>query len=294
MGTIENKRNILATTQFLLSSFSSAERKAADYVLGNPQEVSAMSLQEFSKKCGCGQATIMRFCRTIGVSGYSEMKELLADQLSEYTDTREPISIKPDISMAEIVENIFEINIMTLRRTLDIAAVKDYEAACDAIIRAKRIVFLSLGDAILPCEFANRRFRRIGLTSYVDSDPDMQLINVCNLSKNDVAIAVSHTGSSRHVVEGIKLAKQFGATTICITQMGKSELTKYSDIKLYNVTTDTTAGKEIIARRIAEQAILEALCMGVVSRMRKTAEEKMLITAKGLRVNKLKIKTPKD
>lgn len=294
MSTPESKINILATTQFLLSSFSSAERKAADYVLANPQEVSAISLQEFSKKSGCGQATIMRFCRTIGVSGYSEMKALLANQLSESPFIKEPISIEPDISMAEIVDNIFKINIITLKKTLEIAAIDSYEAACEAIFKAKRIVFLSLGDAILPCEFANIRFRRIGLTSFVDSDPDMQLINVCNLHKNDVAIAVSHTGNSRHVVEGIRIAKQLGAVTICITQIGKSELTKYCDIKLFNVTTDTTVGKEIIARRIAEQAILEALCMGVISRMRKTAEERMLNTAKGLRVNKIKSKIKSD
>jgi len=288
MNPIENKKNILATTEFLLSSLSPALRKVADYLLAYPKEVTFLSLQEFSQRCNSGQATIMRFCKTIGVSGYSEMKLLLANQLSNKPQSKEELTIEPDISIAEIVDSIFKINIQTLKNTLNIIAAEDCEAACNAILKAQQIVFLALGDAMLPCQYANIRFRRIGLNSFSDFDSDTQLINACNLSKGDVAIAVSHSGNSRHVVEGMKIAHQAGAITICITQKGKSELTKHSDIILFNATTDTTIGKEIVARRIAEQAILEALCMGVISRMRKQAEECMRITSKGLSVNKYK------
>lgn len=85
----------------------------------------------------------------------------------------------------------------------------------------------------------------------------------------------------------MRIAKSRGAVTICITKAGKSELTKYSDIVLYNVTTDTTVDKEIIARRVAEQAMLDAVYMGVLQKMEANSFARLQEVSENLKVNKL-------
>ena len=85
----------------------------------------------------------------------------------------------------------------------------------------------------------------------------------------------------------MRIAKEQGATTICITKAGKSELTKYSDIVLYNVTTDSTVDKEIIARRVAEQAMLDAIYVGVMQKMEADSYARLKEMSDNLKVNKL-------
>lgn len=287
MGMIENGRNILATTRFLLPSLTAAEKRVAEFVLASPKEVTRMSLKKLAVRCECGEATIVRLCKTIGVSGYAQLKSLLEVQLQMPALQEESVRLSTGQGMGEIVARVFELNILNLRRTLEVAAVEEYENACEVISTANKICFFAIGDAMFPCGYASLRFRRIGYDCYADSDADVQIVNACNMKEGDVAIAISHSGRTKQVVEAMRIAKSRGAVTICITKAGKSELTKYSDIVLYNVTTDTTVDKEIIARRVAEQAMLDAVYMGVLQKMESNSLARLQEVSENLKVNKL-------
>ena len=56
---------------------------------------------------------------------------------------------------------------------------------------------------------------------------------------------------------------------------------------LYNVTTDSTVDKEIIARRVAEQAMLDAIYMGALRRMEGDSYERLQEVSDNLKVNKI-------
>lgn len=283
----ESVRNILATTRFLLPSLTSAEKRVAEFLLASPQEVTHLSLQKLSKRCECGEATVVRFCKSVGVSGYAELKQLLKRQLNQPPANDGIVRTSQAHGMGEIVESVFELNILNLRKTLEVASIEEYESACKAIATSKKICFFAIGDALFPCSYMCLRFRRIGYDCYADSDADVQIINAYNMGPGDVAIAISHSGRTKQVVEALRIAKEQGATTICITKAGKSELTKYSDIVLYNVTTDSTVDKEIIARRVAEQAMLDAIYVGVMQKMEADSYERLKEMSENLKVNKL-------
>ena len=278
-------RNILATTSFLLPSMTASERRAAEYILENPEEVGKMSVKKLAGACGCGEATIDRMCKSIGTSGFAEYKTILRRQSQKKIEIEDTVNIPESGGMGQIVESVFKLNIQNLKKTLEIASVEEYQAACNAIVNAKKICFFAIGDAMFPCNYASLKFRRIGYECYADSDPDVQIVNACNMGKGDVAITISHSGKSRQVIEATKIAKEKGASVICITKAGKSDLTKCSDVVLYNETTDSTPDKEIIARRVAEQAMLDAIYMGVVKQL--DAFEKMEEVSKNLKTNKV-------
>lgn len=279
-------KNIVAFVKFMMPTLSNSEKKAAEYLLENTIEVIGMPLKQYAEKAGSSQASIIRLCKRIGVSGYSQMKLELSTQMASQDQFGEIEITKPGNDMVSIVNNVLSINIKTLYDTLQLVN-EEYDRAFEAILHAKQICFFALGDAMMPCSFIHNKFRRLGYVSYADVDPDMQIINACNLKSGDVAIAVSHSGNSRQVVAAMKKAKEKGATTICIIKTDKSELTKYCDIKLFTATSDATEGKEVVARRIAEQAILEALYLGVQKKMEPLVSEKMKEITSELLVNKL-------
>ena len=53
------------------------------------------------------------------------------------------------------------------------------------------------------------------------------------------------------------------------------------------MTTDTTVDKEVIARRVAEQAMLDAIYMGVLQRMEVNSFKRLQEVSDNLKVNKL-------
>lgn len=283
----ESVRNILATIRFLLPSLTPAEKRVAEFVLASPKDAACMPLQKMAKCCECGEATVVRLCRTVGVSGYAELKRILRRQLQKPPEKEEADILGVGHDMNQIVESVFKLNILNLRKTLEVSDIEEYESACRVIAAAKKICFFAIGDALFPCNYASLRFRRIGVDCYADSDADVQIVNAGNMKEGDAAIAISHSGRTKQVVEAMRIAKERGAATICITKAGKSELTKYSDIVLYNVTTDSSVDKEVIARRVAEQAMLDAIYMGVLQKMETNSFERLQEVAQNLKVNKL-------
>ena len=46
-----------------------AEKKIADYIIANLNEITVISISELAEKCGCGDATVVRFSRRLGFEG---------------------------------------------------------------------------------------------------------------------------------------------------------------------------------------------------------------------------------
>jgi DNA-binding MurR/RpiR family transcriptional regulator len=47
-----------------------AEKKIADYIITNLNEITVISISELAEKCGCGDATVVRFSRRLGFEGF--------------------------------------------------------------------------------------------------------------------------------------------------------------------------------------------------------------------------------
>ena len=103
-----------------------------------------------------------------------------------------------------------------------------------------------------------------------------------------MAIAISYEGKSRTVINAMRIAKERGATIICITKMSKSLLLKLSDINLFIATSDVTVGRDIVARRVAEQMIIDTLYLSVLVRTDKNYTKHLNSTSKFLELNKIK------
>lgn len=283
--SITEQKSVYVITRFLLPSLTKSERRAAEYLLANGPEVADMTLADFAEKANSSQTSVLRFCSRVGVGGFSELREQLV--LSEDSGGADMISeVSAVDSMSEILEKVFSYHIQSLKDTLELVSVQ-YDLALQALAAAPKINFFGLGDAVVPGHMASIKFRRVGVESTVVSDPDLQLITACHMKKGDVAVAISHTGRTRPIVQAMRYAKEAGATTICVTAMEKSPLVKYCDIKLFTAAVDLSVGRDLVASRVAEQAILEALYLGVITKVHPDYRDRLRKIAQAVEHNKI-------
>ena len=59
---------------------SKAEKRIADWLAANPGEIIPLSIVELAEKCECSEATIVRFAKHLGFSGYQGLKISLAQE----------------------------------------------------------------------------------------------------------------------------------------------------------------------------------------------------------------------
>jgi DNA-binding MurR/RpiR family transcriptional regulator len=162
---------------------------------------------------------------------------------------------------ANIVSKTFQGTIEALQSTEKLLDEEEFIRAAKAILAAKHIYVFGLGSSSPVATDIAHKFLRCGLYCHAYTDNHFQIIVSCSLTPDDVVIGVSHSGNSRDVVEALRFAKKQGASTICLTNYGKSPITNedVSDIKLFTSSVETKYRVHGLASRIAQLAIADAL-----------------------------------
>lgn len=232
--------------------------RIADFFVAHAAEVVHMSVTEVAERTGASEGSVISLCQQLGARGFQQVKIALARDLVQPVQfIHEDLARSDDT--ATVIEKIFRSDLQALHDTMKALDTSAMEAAVAAIRRVRRVELYGVGSAAPIAEDANYRLLRIGIESKVVVDSHVQAISA-SLTGPDVAtITISHSGSTHETVAATKLAREAGATTICITNFGKSPLLAFADIVLHTMARETHFRTEAMTSRIAQLAIIDAL-----------------------------------
>lgn len=268
-----------------LESLSKMERKTAECMAENQDKLIYASITELAELAGTSEATVTRVCTKLGYSGFQALKVSVARELvSQQEKIHE--DLKADSPPEMIIDKIFSSAIHTLTMTRKALDGKAVAGSIDALCRARRIIVIGNGNSGAIALDAQHKFLRIGLNVSAYTDDHMQMIAVVSMTKDDVLIAISHSGSSRDVAEAMQVAKENGATVISITNNGISPVSKLADIRLYTYSQETKYRTYAISSRMAELTIIDTLYTGVSLRLGDKAIQNFEALEKALVVKK--------
>lgn len=249
---------VLNRLEALKPSLPPTARRIADFIAGNAQDVVHMSVTEVAEGANASEGSVIGLCQALGARGFQEVKLALARDLVQPIQFIHEDLARDDRTDA-IVTKIFRSGLQALQDTAKALSIPEVERAVAAIRSAKRVEVFGIGSAAPIAEDANYRFLRIGLNSRASVDSHVQAITA-SLAGPDVAVlTISHSGSTVETLAATRLAKEAGATTIAITNFGKSPLLAYTDIVLNTLARETQFRTEAMTSRIAQLAIVDAL-----------------------------------
>lgn len=252
----------LERIRYMHEKLTKVSRKIADYIVDHSQEVIYMTVLQMADACGVSEASIVRFCKSIGYSGFNEMKINLAaesDQGGQVIMGEVTVSDTEDI----IFEKVFSHEMQALQTTLQAIDRELFTHAVNRIAYAHRIEFFASGNTKAIAQDASYRFLRIGMDVRVGIDKMDSLIHASMLGSGDVAIGISHSGSTKSVIQMMERAREKGALTICITGMEQTPITKYADICFATHAKETESTNVAMTSRIAQLALIDALVVAV-------------------------------
>lgn len=242
----------------LIPELSKSEALVAEYIANCPDEVINLSVSALADCCGVSEPTVIRACRNIGFSGYQAMKIALIQSASApiQFDGEE---VTADDNMSSAIQKVFGAASDAITLTRDSLDPAVMEKAADVLVKARRVYIFGVGGSAAVATDVQHKFLRLGLDAQALSDLNLQTITATFAGKEDVVFAISHSGSSKAVVDNTKLAKSNGATIISLSSMGKSPLTELADISLYTAANETRYRIVAISSRIAELTIIDTL-----------------------------------
>lgn len=246
----------LLNIRILYNDMGKAEKKIADFLMQNPQAILPLSITELADRCGCGEATIVRFSRRLGFVGYQQMKLAIAGE-----EEIRPIgdNITEADGAFEVFEKVCGDIYCSLEKTKKAISPEALASACEAILSARRVLIFGLGNSASVAFDAEHKLLRLGMDAAAYTDNHLQAIAASHTGKGDVVIGISHSGSSRDIIEAMQLASANGALTVALTNLGKSPVGKVSDLLLCTVSDETNYSILGLNSRIAQLAIIDTL-----------------------------------
>ncbi|NGQ95938.1 MurR/RpiR family transcriptional regulator [Brevibacillus sp. SYP-B805] len=256
--------SVFARIRATYPQLSAKEQQVADYILEHPGEIIHLSITALSDLCDCAEATIFRLCRRLNFRGYQALKIALASEVVAPLQNIHQ-EVQPQDDMAMLAEKIFTTDIETLQDTLQITKANHETLAriIDLLVGARRIEFYGMGGSALIAQDAYHKFMRIGIPAVHHADSHYQVMSASLLGPGDVVVAFSHSGSSKDILEALKVAKEAGATVIGITGYGKSPLVKLADYCLFTTSRETAFRTEALSSRLAQLSLIDLLYVAV-------------------------------
>jgi RpiR family carbohydrate utilization transcriptional regulator len=241
---------------------SDSERKIADYIINQRETILKLTVAELAEKIGSSAATIVRFCRSVGFKGYTELKFYIERELLSLVGAEEKIDKNDSVKVLK--QKVFKFNQKIIDDTIMTLDDENLEKAIIAITNARKVDIYGEGGSGSIALTALNILLHIGISCNAHTDANLQILSALQLQKGDVAIGISHSGRTINAIDALKVAKQNGATTICITGYAKSAITQYSDVVLYSSSKTSRFLSDLPAARISELCVLSAIQLGIV------------------------------
>lgn len=258
-----NNKTCLSTIKTKYLNLTKKEQQLADYILQNYEAVVPMTTAELAENAGVVKSVIVRFCRDLGFSGFTEFKLMLSRELARNEQFNFTPYISKHDSTETIIGKIFSSNIKTLHDTLGGINHDIFANAVDALKKANNIYVYGIGTSAGIASDFQYRLTETGRTALFFSDIVSMRVSSLNIMPGDAAIGISHTGRTFATADALKNAKENGAETICVTSYPDSVITKFSDYPIVIKTDEIQYPIEAISARIAHISVLDSIAVAL-------------------------------
>ena len=280
--------NLLQYIRQNYESFTEREKRIADYLLNDNNDIIEMSAKEIGDATNTSAPTVVRFSKKLGFSSLNEMKIKLSISLSNSKNKEEFEYLDIDLINKSIISGVKQSINTIIDETVNLISECELDNAIDLLSKAKNIYVFSVGVSNLVGLDLYYKMSRINKRCIAHSDTHLQITSSALMEEGDVAVAISYSGDTKEVILCAENAKKNNIPLIVITKASiNNSLEEYSDVTLHVPFVEKSLREGAMTSRISQLAIIDMLFLGIARSNIKDVEEKLLVTRDA--VKKIKI-----
>lgn len=245
---------------------TASEKKLANYVVANGTKAQRMSISELAKECGVAEATISRFCRKLSYPGFGAFKLALAGASERPAPSPLNGKIQPEDSIADMCLKLAGANIEAITETQNLIRPESIQAAADAIMTADKVICMGQGGSMLMAQETAHLFSTAFSGFFPVADSHMQAITVSQLTEQDMILYFSYSGSTKELLDLLRIAHSRGVKSLLITRYPNSPGAALADLVLQCGSIEGPLQLGSIPARVAQLYLVDVLFSEVCRR----------------------------
>ncbi|CAM2867214.1 MurR/RpiR family transcriptional regulator [Erysipelothrix tonsillarum] len=233
------------------------ESSIADYIMNNSELVQSISIQQLALNTHTSPASITRFCKKLGVSGFKEFRyrfqqtinmHLLTDKT---TDSSLFTNQNSELDMIDKIGTLQRNAIAMTQISLQPSTIKE---AVSLIINADNILGIGISDSFIRLsDFTNNMLK---INYYIKTamlQPEQTFL-CAQATKNDVVIVISYSGTTAEVLNDARILMTNHVPIIAITAHEKSPLARYAHVV---IKIPEFENEDLIMRSLYSKVVIE-------------------------------------
>lgn len=242
------------------NDLSIKELKVADYIITHSAELKNMSIQTLAKLNHVSTSTILRLCKKLGYSGFSDFK---VDIILSTPQKLSSDILQDDINLTDSIQDVNKkvraMEISSIDETHSMINIEELKKAINLIINSNKIVIFGVCSSGFVGKELEYQLIKIKKDVNCHFDAHIQTSIVNTLDKNDLIIIISHSGETPECIELLKLGQKNCVPSIAITKMGQSQVSSLADVVLHTTSTEHVSRLIPIRSKISQISVINIL-----------------------------------
>lgn len=250
----------------LRSEYTKAEKKIVDAIINDTDFVISHSVTDFAQAISVSTASIVRFCKKAGLSGYPELRLELAKYTKDNikagdANDNDVMNAKSVEGVVSHVTNSTMQSIVCLRDLID---KKDIQKVVEAVLSSRNILIAGIGASSLAAQDLQQKLARIGIFSHFGQSEDFQFVQLVSMDERDLLILFSYSGNTTSIRNLAENAKSRGIKTVAITKTGKNHLASIADIVLRVSSRESVLREGASVSRIEQLLLVDIIYYSII------------------------------
>ena len=254
---------IIIKLNAMKNQLTSIEKKIAEYILEDPERIKNLNTYEIAKNCNTSQASIVRFSKKLGFSGFPDFKLSLSQDIgNRKAESHVNImheELKSTDSFEIIGKKVATENTRAVNNTYEITDFNELEKAVQAINSARKIMLAGVGFSGIVARDFYFKLMELGKVASFENDSHMQLSYLSTMNENDILFVISHSGKTLELFNLAKVAKNKGIKIITLTSVASNPIRDLGDIRLSTVEMKSDFRATALSPRISQLTVIDMI-----------------------------------
>ena len=256
----EKNSNILEHIHASYYQLTATEKRVADFVLANHNQVLFMSITQLAEECGTAEATISRFCRSLQLKGFNAFKLELAKHIATVATGEYGSQPAADFQTPEgRCREVRRLTQEAVSQTIDLVNYSAVAKAVDLFEQAGRVICMGSGGSMIMANELSHLFSTVSNKFTAMADSHMQISTVATMEPTDVIVLLSYSGATTGGLQILELAKSRNIPTILITRYPKSPAAKLANVVLLCGSNESPIQQGSVRAKVAQLVVMDVL-----------------------------------
>ena len=266
-------QDVLSILQEKQSTFSKGQRRIAKYILEAYDKAAFMTANRLAKTVGVSESTVVRFAVELGFNGYPSMQKAMQEMVLNRLTSVQRMGVANDrIGDQDVVSMVLGADADKLRQTAEVVSREDFQAAVQAILKARHIYVVGVRSTSALAGFLgyylNFMFDNVHVVT--TSGASEMFEKLVGVGSEDVVVAFSFPRYSTSTLTGAQYCRSTGATVVSITDSRLSPLGQNSDYVLVAKSDMLSLVDSLVAPLSLVNALIVALATKRETELSKT------------------------